>query len=79
MSTADQAEIRRLKKEVTELRRTNEILRTASVDLVFHLKNSRFPPQFNQSPFFGTGESLDTSRAYAVLRHAPAQLSLTDP
>ena len=30
VSTADQAEIRRLKKEVTEFRRANEILRTAS-------------------------------------------------
>jgi transposase len=30
VSTADQAEIRRLKKEVSELRRANEILRTAS-------------------------------------------------
>ena len=30
VSTADQAEIRRLKKEVTELKRANEILRTAS-------------------------------------------------
>jgi hypothetical protein len=79
VSTADQAEIRRLKKEVTELRQTNEILRTASVDLVFHLKSSRFPPRFNQFPFFGTGESLDTSRAYVVLVHAPAQRSLTDP
>ena len=30
VSSADQAEIRRLKKEVSELRRANEILRTAS-------------------------------------------------
>ena len=30
VSTAEQAEIRRLKTEVSELRRANEILRTAS-------------------------------------------------
>jgi len=30
ISSVDQAEIRRLKKEVSELRRANEILRTAS-------------------------------------------------